>query len=106
MSDLCTPTFSDLAGRLGFSCDEAGGLVEFRSPFALENWTLPVLELTTANGGLVIDGLGLLRIHLSAAATAVLGWTRAAWDLELTFADGTVTRFAQGEVEVGLEGCP
>lgn len=66
----------------------------------------PVLELTTANGGLVVDGLGLLRIHLSAAATASLGWTRANWDLELTFADGTVTRFAQGEVEVGLEGCP
>ncbi len=66
----------------------------------------PMMELTTANGGLVIDGLGLLRIHLSAAATAILGWARATWDPELTFTDGTVTRFAQGEVEVGLEGCP
>ena len=35
MSDLCTPTFSGLAERLGFSCDTAGGLVEFRNPFGL-----------------------------------------------------------------------
>lgn len=67
---------------------------------------MPLLELTTANGGLVIDGPGLLRIHLSATNSAALGWTRGVYELELTFADGTVQRFAQGEVQVGLEGCP
>jgi len=66
----------------------------------------PVLELTTTNGGLVIDGKGLLRIHLGAPATAALGRTRAVWDLDLTFADGTVQRYAQGEVQIALEGCP
>jgi len=65
----------------------------------------PLLDLTTANGGLVIDGPGLLRIHLSATDTAALGWTRGVYELELTFADGTVQRYAQGEVQVGLEGC-
>lgn len=53
MSDLCTPTFADLAARLGFACDTAGGLVEFRSPLALENWTLPVLELTVIAGAVL-----------------------------------------------------
>ena len=42
MSDLCSPTFAGLAQRLGFSCDTAGGLVAFRNPLALENWTLPM----------------------------------------------------------------
>ncbi len=47
MSDLCYPsTFSGLAQRLGFRATTAGGLVEFRNPFGLENWTLPVLEIT------------------------------------------------------------
>ena len=53
MSDLCAPTFSDLAGRLGFSCSEMGGVVSVRSPFALENWTLPVLELTVIAGAVL-----------------------------------------------------
>ncbi len=54
MSDLCSPpTFEDLAVRLGFSCEEAGGLVEFRNPAALENWTLPVLEVTIIVGAVL-----------------------------------------------------
>jgi hypothetical protein len=51
MLDLCTPTFDNLATRLGFSCNEAGGLVAFRNPFALQKWTLPVLEITNHSGG-------------------------------------------------------
>lgn len=50
MSDLCTPTFAALAARLGFSCDTAGGVAVLRSPSSLENWTLPVLELTVIGG--------------------------------------------------------
>lgn len=53
MSDLCAPTFSELAGRLGFSCSDMGGVVSVRSPFALENWTLPVLELTVIVGAVL-----------------------------------------------------
>lgn len=51
--DLCTPTFADLARRMGFTCADTGGLVEFRSPFGLENWTLPVLELTIVLGSVL-----------------------------------------------------
>ena len=53
MSDLCSPTFAGLAQRLGFSCDTAGGLVAFRNPLTLENWTLPVLELTVIAGAVL-----------------------------------------------------
>ncbi len=53
MSDLCSPTFAGLAQRLGFSCDTAGGLVRLRNPFALENWTLPVLEITIIAGAVL-----------------------------------------------------
>jgi hypothetical protein len=53
MSDLCAATFAGLAARLGFSCDEMGGLVSFRNPLALENWTLPVLELIVIAGAVL-----------------------------------------------------
>lgn len=53
MSDLCSPTFAGLAQRLGFSCDTAGGPLEFRNPFGLENWTLPVLEITVIAGAVL-----------------------------------------------------
>ncbi|MEB3030612.1 hypothetical protein [[Mycobacterium] nativiensis] len=53
MSDLCAPTFERLAESLGFSCAEAGGLVEFRNPLQLENWTLPVLEITVIAGAVL-----------------------------------------------------
>lgn len=62
-----------------------------------------LLELNTTNGGLVIDGLGLLRIHLSATQSAALAWKSGVYDLELTFSDGTVTRFAEGDVVVSQE---
>ncbi|WP_054812729.1 hypothetical protein [Nocardia arizonensis] len=53
MAEHCAATFAELAQRLGFSCDEAGGPVEFRNPFGLENWTLPVLELTIVLGAVL-----------------------------------------------------
>lgn len=53
MSDLCAATFAGLAARLGFSCDQMGGLVSFRNPLNLENWTLPVLELVVISGAIL-----------------------------------------------------
>lgn len=52
--DLCTPTFDALARRMGFTCEDTGGLVSVRSPLALENWTLPVLELTIVAGSILM----------------------------------------------------
>ncbi|WP_067664779.1 hypothetical protein [Nocardia miyunensis] len=53
MSDHCSPTFARLATEMGFSCRTEGGLVAFRNPFALENWTLPVLEVVVILGAVL-----------------------------------------------------
>ncbi|CAA0136749.1 Uncharacterised protein [Mycolicibacterium vanbaalenii] len=74
MSDLCTPTFADLAARLGFSCESTGGLVEFRNPFALENWTLPVLELTVIVGALMALGYAVVRLRRHNDPTNIVVW--------------------------------
>ncbi|MEE2061393.1 hypothetical protein [Rhodococcus artemisiae] len=74
MSDLCSPTFEDLATRLGFSCDEAGGLLEFRNPVALENWTLPVLELTITVGAVLALVYAVLRLRRHGDPTNLVLW--------------------------------
>ncbi|WP_280236723.1 hypothetical protein [Nocardia cyriacigeorgica] len=74
MSDLCTPTFADLAARLGFSCDEAGGTVGFRNPAALENWTLPVLELTIVLGSVLALIYAIVRLRRHGDPTNLVLW--------------------------------
>ncbi|MFF0816176.1 hypothetical protein ACFYVR_13650 [Rhodococcus sp. NPDC003318] len=74
MADLCSPTFADLATRLGFSCAEAGGLVEFRSPTTLENWTLPVLEFTVVLGSLLALVLAIARLRRHGDPTNLVLW--------------------------------
>jgi hypothetical protein len=74
MSDLCTPTFAKLAVALGFSCQEAGGLVEFRNPFGLENWTLPVLEVTVIAGAVLTLVYAIVRLRRYGDATNLVLW--------------------------------
>ncbi|MFF5035144.1 hypothetical protein [Nocardia salmonicida] len=74
MADHCSPTFADLAHQLGFSCEEAGGLVEFRSPFALENWTLPVLELTIVVGAILALWYAIMRLRRHGDPTNLVLW--------------------------------
>ncbi|MFD3701907.1 hypothetical protein ACFWUP_02050 [Nocardia sp. NPDC058658] len=74
MPDHCSPTFAELANELGFSCDEMGGLVEFRSPFALENWTLPVLELTIVVGAVLALWYAIVRLHRHGDPTNLVLW--------------------------------
>jgi hypothetical protein len=74
MSDLCAPTFEQLAERMGFSCAEAGGLVELRSPFGLENWTLPVLELTVILGAILALVYAVNRFRRHGDATNLALW--------------------------------
>ena len=74
MSDLCTPTFADLASRLGFSCKTTGGLVEFRNPFGLENWTLPVLEVTVIAGAALALVYAVVRLRRHNDPTNLVLW--------------------------------
>lgn len=61
------------------------------------------LELSTEGGGLVITGAGTLERHLSATTTAAITWTDGVYDLEVTYADGTVHRYFEGAVTVSPE---
>ncbi|MFI6172106.1 hypothetical protein ACIBCN_35385 [Nocardia sp. NPDC051052] len=74
MSELCTATFADLAARLGFSCAETGGLIEFRNPAALENWTLPVLEVTIVLGSVLALIYAILRLRRHGDPTNLVLW--------------------------------
>lgn len=74
MSDLCAPTFERLARSLGFSCEDAGGLVEFRNPFGLENATLPVLELTVITGAVLALVYAVQRLRRHGDATNLVLW--------------------------------
>ncbi|MET7769415.1 hypothetical protein [Nocardia sp. NPDC005366] len=74
MADHCAPTFERLAGELGFSCAEAGGLVELRNPFALENWTLPVLEFTIVLGAVLALIYAILRLRRHGDPTNLVVW--------------------------------
>lgn len=74
MADLCTHTFADLAHRLGFSCQEAGGLFEVRNPLGLENWTLPVLEVTVVAGAVLTLVYAILRWRRHNDPTNLVLW--------------------------------
>lgn len=77
MSDLCADTFANLAARLGFSCETAGGLVEFRNPLGLENWTLPVLELTIIAGAVLTLWYAIVRLRRHNDPTNLVLWIGA-----------------------------
>lgn len=72
--DLCTPTFAELSSALGFTCAEAGGPVELRNPAALENWTLPVLELTIIVGSVLALVYAVRRWRRAGDPTNLVLW--------------------------------
>lgn len=63
-----------------------------------------LLELSNTNGKLTITPLtGTVTMVFSATTTAAIDWKRGKYDLELTSADGTVTRLLEGEITVSRE---
>ncbi|MEV6430224.1 hypothetical protein [Nocardia sp. NPDC051463] len=74
MADHCAPTFDQLANALGFSCAEAGGLVELRNPAGLENWTLPVLEFTIVLGAVLALIYAIVRLRRHGDPTNLVVW--------------------------------
>ncbi len=108
--DANTIEYNELNG-LGQSA--AGGTLVYQLPVDLTGATALMnicdadgsllLALSTATGGLVIDGLGRLLMVLSAAQTAAITWTKGLYILELVMAGGSVDRWAYGEVTVSQE---
>jgi hypothetical protein len=63
-----------------------------------------LLELSTDNGRIGITPLdGQVELIFSAATTESIDWRRGKYDLELTDADGTVTRLIEGEISISRE---
>lgn len=63
-----------------------------------------LIDLTTANGGIVLGGTaGTIRVIITAAATAALTISEGVYDLELIPADLSVRRLLQGTVTVSKE---
>lgn len=77
MADHCSPTFDQLAHSMGFSCQTAGGPVEFRDPFGLENWTLPVLEATVILGAVLTLIYAIVRLRRHGDPTNLVLWVGA-----------------------------
>ncbi|WP_040823723.1 hypothetical protein [Nocardia jiangxiensis] len=74
MSDHCSPTFARLATEMGFSCRTEGGLVAFRNPFALENWTLPILEVAIILGAVLTLVHAIRRLRRDGDPTNLVLW--------------------------------
>lgn len=71
-----------------------------------------LLDLSTQNGGIVIDGpSGKLTLVMSATATAAIDWSPTGkyepatgkYQVELTTPDGKVSRFIQGTITLDPE---
>lgn len=58
------------------------------------------LLVLTTGAGIDITAPGTLAVEISAADTAGITWTSGWYHLEITYADGTVSRFFRGPVTV------
>ncbi|WP_182358508.1 hypothetical protein [Tomitella gaofuii] len=77
MTDHCSPAFAELAHSMGFSCAETGGVVSFRSPFGLENWTLPVLGTLIIAGSVLALVYAIVRLRRHGDPTNLVLWIGA-----------------------------
>lgn len=86
------------------------------APVNLTGWTgrmqirqdvtssIALATLSTANGGIVIDGpSGKFSMYMTAAQTAALSFDTAVYDLELVAVNGDVIRIIQGDVVLSPE---
>ena len=71
----CNQTFDALAQSLGdFTCQNAPAFVHLRSPFALSNWTLPVLELMMVAGAALALWWAVRRMRRDGDPTNLVLW--------------------------------
>jgi hypothetical protein len=65
---------------------------------------LPLLELTTENGGITLGGAaGTIDLLSSDEDTAAMAWSGGVFDIEIAHPNGDVTRLAQGGISVSPE---
>ena len=94
---------------LSYKTYVSGGVVEYNQPVDLTGYTgrmqirsdidsaTVIAELTTANGGVLIDNtLKTITLTMPAATTTAFTFTTAVYDLELVSAGNQVTQFCGG----------
>jgi hypothetical protein len=74
MSGQCSDDIERIANRLGFSCEHAAPVVHLRNPFALANWTLPVLELTVVAGAVLALWWAIRRLRRDGDPVNLVIW--------------------------------
>jgi hypothetical protein len=71
----CNATFDGIAARLGgFTCRDAPAIIHLRSPLALSNWTLPVLEVTIVTGAALALWWAIYRLRRRRDPTLIALW--------------------------------
>lgn len=101
---------------LGYTTYTSGGVVEYNQPVDLAGYTARMqlrekvdsaevlLELTTENGGIVLDNtLKTITLYISAVDSAALTFSSAVYSLELVSSTGRVTPFIGGSVSLVKE---
>jgi hypothetical protein len=75
MARQCTATFDHIAHQLGkFTCQDAPAVLHLRNPFALSNWTLPILELMMVAGAVLALWYSVRRLRRDGDPTNLALW--------------------------------
>ena len=108
--DADTLEINSLSG-VGFKPAAGAGQLVYQPPVDLTGATAKLLireaeedgatllELTTG-AGITHSAPGTLVVEITAAVSAAIAWTSGWYHLEITFPDGTVSRFFKGPVTV------
>ncbi|TLX65061.1 hypothetical protein DN820_01740 [Stutzerimonas nosocomialis] len=95
----------------GIGKNASGGMLVYRPGVDLAGVTgrltirgRATIELTTENGGLVIEGVGQLLMVLTAEQSALIT-PGSTYDLDLTMSNGDVLRWLRGDVVIDRGGC-
>ena len=96
---------------VGYKAYVSGGILEYPEPVNLSGFTARMqvrsdvdsetvlLELTTENGGILIDSANsTIKLYLSAFSTAAITWEKGIYSLELTSSSGVVTELLEGNI--------
>lgn len=110
-----TVTFNEV-NALGYTTYTGGGVLEYNQPVDLSGFTARmqvrakledaaiIKELTTLNGGIVIDNTTkTIQLYMSATDTAALAFTTAVYSLELVSSGGEVTQLVNGNLALVKE---
>lgn len=114
VTDTTTDTITiNSINALGYSTYTSGGVVEYNQPTDLSGFTARMqvrekitstdvlLELTTENGGIIIDNTAKTITLLSTAtATAAFSFISGVYSLEMVSPTGIVTPFITGSIQV------